>query len=435
MKKIICLAMVILLISCQKPSQLSPLQLKQSPNKEEFLHAFSKINALLEKEQHTECLPYFKVIEQFSARDPELTMHYIRSLINTNQPEEATLLLNTILKTESQSIHKMLSQTMKTDFEKLDTYAELIEQSKAFLRPVNTSSIAFKLDEKNLIPEGVAYDNKTKKVFISSIYKRKIKVIDKNGKTSDFIPSGFEDIKGVIGMEVDEKRNELWVCSGVTNQVENFQNLEKQAGIYCFDISTSTLKKKYLLKDENNRLLNDLTVHSDGTVYITESLQGQVFRIRPESDSLELFIDSDHYYFANGICLSEDEKQLFVAHFSGIDCIHLTSGKVSRIKHSDSITLGRIDGLAFYKNTLIAHQPSLLNGVYQYKLNNHRDSIVSKQILERNHPEFDVPTTGEIAGKEYYYIANAQLGKFKDNSILPIDQLKEVIIMKCTLEE
>jgi len=156
--------------------------------------------------------------------------------------------------------------------------------------------------------------------------------------------------------------------------------------------------------------------------------------IQPEKDSLELFVDSDHYYYANGITLSDNEKKLFVAHFSGIDQINLNTLEVNRLKTPNNITLGAIDGLAFFNNSLIAHQ-SNLGGVFRYYLDENQDSIASVNVIESSNPYFEIPTTGEIAGNEYYYIANAQLRRFDENDVIfPDEKLDSVYILKTTLD-
>ena len=61
--------------------------------------------------------------------------------------------------------------------------------------------------------------------------------------------------------------------------------------------------------------------------------------------------------------------------------------------------------------------------------------IVSWEVLERHHPRFVQSTTGEVAGDLYYYIANAQLGRFRDGKILPWDSLAPVLVLKTELSQ
>ena len=64
-----------------------------------------------------------------------------------------------------------------------------------------------------------------------------------------------------------------------------------------------------------------------------------------------------------------------------------------------------------------------------------QERIASWEVLERHHPRFVQPTTGEVAGDLYYYIANAQLRRFRDGKILPWDSLAPVLVLKTDLSE
>ena len=80
-------------------------------------------------------------------------------------------------------------------------------------KPVNRPELLSEIQEKDLIPEGTAYDSVTQQVFISSMYKRKIVAIRKDGSTYDFIKEAQDSIWGTLGMEIDPMRRKLWVIS------------------------------------------------------------------------------------------------------------------------------------------------------------------------------------------------------------------------------
>ena len=63
------------------------------------------------------------------------------------------------------------------------------------------------------------------------------------------------------------------------------------------------------------------------------------------------------------------------------------------------------------------------------------DTVIRKEPLELHNPLFDFPTTGEIAGTDYYYIANSQLRNFNsDGSLFPEDKLNDVYILRMKLD-
>lgn len=76
-----------------------------------------------------------------------------------------------------------------------------------------------------------------------------------------------------------------------------------------------------------------------------------------------------------------------------------------------------------------------LNRVVRLRLDQAQGRVASWEVLERHHPGFVQPTTGEVAGDTYYYIANAQLRRFREGRILPWDSLAPVLVLKTELGE
>ncbi len=75
------------------------------------------------------------------------------------------------------------------------------------------SSIAFKISEPDLIPEGIAYDKRKITFYIGGTYLRKIVSIDEKGAVKNFTGEAQDGLRGVLGMRVDEKRRVLWAIS------------------------------------------------------------------------------------------------------------------------------------------------------------------------------------------------------------------------------
>ena len=141
--------------------------------------------------------------------------------------------------------------------------------------------------------------------------------------------------------------------------------------------------------------------------------------------------------YPNRIALSKDEKHIYVADSGpGINRINLKTTEVSYLDTPKGSTTSGIDGLYLYENSLIVVQNGFgeASRVTRFYLNNSGDAIEKQEILEMNSHHFNIPTTGAIAGDEFYYITNSQLASFsKDNSIFSEDKLKDVVILKVKL--
>ena len=308
------------------------------------------------------------------------------------------------------------------------------EDNKA---PINKSASAFTVKEKGLIPESVAYDSADGVFYLSSVHKRKIVSIAKDGKVKDFATEQ-DGLWSVMGMKVDARRRHLWVCSAAHPQMVNYREEENgNSAVLKFDLRTGKLIKKYLLTNKPKaHWFGDLAVSSNGDVYVTDSKSPSIYLIRRDADELEPFIEGPPFVSLQGLDFSTDEKHLFVADYiKGIFLIDLRAKKVTSLDPPPGSTLIGIDGLYSYKGGLIAIQ----NGVNPHRvirvyLNKEGDRLERFETIEANNPLFDEPTLGVLVNNSFYYVANSQWGAIdKNGKLAPVEQLREPVILKVKL--
>jgi DNA-binding beta-propeller fold protein YncE len=294
------------------------------------------------------------------------------------------------------------------------------------------AEIAFMIKEKDLIPEGIAYDPAGKDFYLSSINKRKVVKVSPQGNVTDFVSSGSHGMLQSLGMRVSDD-GKLWVCN---NSPE--EDSIKIANVHVFDLETGKLVKKVTLSDGKPHLFNDMVFHSDGFAYVTDSEGGSIYRISKTTFGLEEFKVIRPGSYPNGIALSPDEKKLIVSTGSemGIVAIDLASKEMRSIAHEKFFILGA-DGLYRYKNVLIGVQNvTYPEAILQYNVSTDFSSIQSITTLVSHHPAFDSPTTGVIVDDYFYFIANSQLFQIVGNKgkLKKPDELKDVIILRVELD-
>lgn len=290
------------------------------------------------------------------------------------------------------------------------------------------------ITEKDLIPEGTAYDPLTKQVFVSSTYKRKIVAIREDGTYYDFVKEAENDLWSTIGMEVDTVRKKLWVISAKSKYVLVSRiptpPPEWQSKLICYSMPSGTLEASYLLPpDFGKAFLNDLTVAHDGSVYATESVGNVVYVLPNGASEIKKFLSPVvGYTFLNGLTFSPDNATLFVASTEGILAVDMKTRAYKSLRADSLIRTGACDGLAFYRNSLIGHQSKIVTRFY---LNERLDSIIRSEVVDDK--QLNSSTTGEIGGEWYYYIANSQIRSGIDYStmrIKPLDSLQNIIIKR-----
>ena len=311
-------------------------------------------------------------------------------------------------------------------------FQRLVEDIHRVQTPVHQSALAFSIAEKDLIPEGIAYDPKGKAFYLGSLYKRKIIKVTLDGQVSDFKKPREDGLWQVLGMKADGHGG-LWACSAAESEDAA---LKGSSAVFHFDLASGKLIKKYVLAaGRQQHLFNDLVLNARGDVFLTDSKDGKVFWISRARDALEEFVDLDVSY-PNGIALSANENILYVAHVNGgISMIDVRSKKARILPRPPHSTLAGVDGLYSYKDSLIAIQNGIGNPrVSRFYLNSTGDRVERVETIEYRNPEFDIPTTGTFVGDTFYYIATSQLEKLDDNgNVKAGTELKPVLIMKVPL--
>jgi sugar lactone lactonase YvrE len=369
---------------------------------------------------------------------PPVAYHHARALALSGGTDSAVVLLERLARQGAVVVFDAPSDSAFAAIAASPAWPRIIARIEQAKAPISHSSPAFELPERDLTAEGTAWDSKSGTLFLSSLYKRKIVAIGPTGSARDFIAGGQDGIGPVVGLEVDPLRRGLWAASMVLPEAGiplADSSFVAHGLLFHYDVDTGRLRRRYVLPPARGvrHGFNDVTVQPNGDVYLTDSQAGAIYLVPAGSDDLLEVIPPSTYTFPNGITRSDDGRRLFVAHGGGIDRIEVATRKRTRLQVPDSLNLNGIDGLAFYRNGLIAHQPTWFQRVVRLQLDRRQEKVASWETIERHHPRFAQPTTGEVAGDDYYYIANAQLRRFQDGKIFPWDSLDPVLVLKTRL--
>jgi len=181
--------------------------------------------------------------------------------------------------------------------------------------------------------------------------------------------------------------------------------------------------------------LNDLTVASDGTLYVTDSQTGSLFRKKPNEKMLTRFGETGALRGANGIALGGDGA-LYVTLSTGIARVDPTTGEPTRLPQPDTLVTGACDGLYWHEGDLLGIQNSTNPGrVIRIALTEKGTRIAGLTVLQsHHHPDFDEPTTGAIANGALHVIGNSCVSHYQpDGTIKDAEDLKGTAIIAVPL--
>lgn len=299
-------------------------------------------------------------------------------------------------------------------------------------RPLNASTRAFTISDKEFVPEGIAFDPAGKRFFVSSIYERKIVSVDTSGKVRDF-SAETDGLWSVLGMKVDKKSNVLWATTTAFPQMKSFQESDAgRSGIVKYDLASGKMVKKYVVPGNDAHALGDLTIDDAGNVFVTDSLTPIIYRIDAKTGDLGVFLTDPIFSSLQGLALTRDEKIMFVADYSkGIFRIDMGTRKITQLVPDENVTLLGIDGLYFRNGKMIATQNGISpNRVILIGLDRKQTHVTAVKTLEANHADFYEPSLGVIVDDNFYFIANGQISLVSEKGIPDAEKLRPPAILK-----
>jgi sugar lactone lactonase YvrE len=288
----------------------------------------------------------------------------------------------------------------------------------------------FKLD-KSLIPEGIAYDPRTRSYFVGSIATKKIVRVDSTGRAADFSRSG--ELRQVLGLVVDAKRRQLHAVS--TTLVEGTPDTASNR-IVTYNLDAGALTRAVSVPAATQ--LNDVTVDAAGNLYTSDSGGGGVFRIRAGATVADTLIAPGTLPGVNGIAVATDGAALYLAHSTGVSrYAFATDSLIARIAIPKGETIAAIDGLYADGNTLIGVQNVTNPGrvIRIHLLPDGRGADRIETLLSHHHPAIDEPTTGTLVGRTFALLATTQVARFTpQGTITSPETVKPPVVMSISLD-
>jgi sugar lactone lactonase YvrE len=307
-------------------------------------------------------------------------------------------------------------------------FQELAARIAARAPKVHVSEPAFTIPGADFIPEGIAIDP-SGTFYVGSIRKRTILAFDRDGKSRTFVPAARDGLSSVLGIKVDAARGVLWATSFASDSMEGYdpKTDKNRSELTAFALADGTTKRRIAFPTgEDPHLLNDLAIAADGTIYVTDSNAGAVWRVPADRDVFEPLVEPGSLAYPNGLVLAG--TKLLVAHGTGIAIVDPTTGAFERMTAKPNVPLGGIDGLLLEGTTLIAVQNGLgVPRIVAIELAG--TTPTSLRVLE-NDPALEILTTAALFEGALYTVADAQLDAFGPDGLKPDRKLRESRIVR-----
>ena len=307
-------------------------------------------------------------------------------------------------------------------------YAAAVER---LYEPVGFAEVVATLDTPDFIPEGIAADEYGRFYLGSIRHGQVVRLGDK----PEILSTPTNGHWSVFGMRFDGKGG-LWFASAAVPQFEGIGDDLGKSGVFRLDLDRRAVSEYQLLPEaDEEQVLGDLVLASNGTVYATDSLTGVVYAYEPGSDAFEVLVDRGVFGSPQGLALDAAEEYLYVADYiGGLYRVVLGTGSVEKMVISANVTDYGIDGLYRFGKELIVIQNGIRpHRVVGLELSGDGRSVVDARTLASNLDEFDEPTLGFVRGVDFYFVANSHWNRFDRDNALPED-LSGPIILRVPLD-
>jgi sugar lactone lactonase YvrE len=320
------------------------------------------------------------------------------------------------------------------------TGAKLAERMKEHSLPVSRAEFVCELPQADTMPEDITYlksgDAKSAGSFyVSSIQHHTVYRVSppvslpKSGIRQCTmeelpLPAGAKHWP-TLAISADPKRQVLWVT---TSAMPKFSGIPKEdqgkAVLMEIDPISGKVLHHFDLVTTGPAVLGDMCVTDQGTVYVTDSIGGGVYRLHGDLQTAKLEKIADGLFSPQTPVLARDGKRLFVADYTmGIAVIDLPaagaaanpSAKLNYLPHPENVATVGLDGLYRNGDSLIGIQ----NGteperIVRFQMNPAQTEITGDQVVHQV-GQLD-PTHAVDVDGWFYATANVGWSKVDDNT-------------------
>jgi hypothetical protein len=244
-----------------------------------------------------------------------------------------------------------------------------------------------------------------------------------------------------LALSADSRRNALWVTASA---MPGFSGIAKEeqgkAVLMEIDPMSGKVLHRFDPGTTGPAVLGDMCVTDQGTVYVTDSIGGGVYRLHGDLQTAKLEKIADGLFSPQTPILSRDGKRLFVADYTmGIAVIGLPaagappnlSAKLEYLPHPENVAVVGLDGLYRNGDSLIGIQ----NGteperILRFLMNPAQTEITGAQVIHQI-GQLDPTHAVEVDGW-FYATANVGWSKVDDNTgqLKPGEKFTPPVLLK-----
>jgi sugar lactone lactonase YvrE len=310
---------------------------------------------------------------------------------------------------------------------------KITAQMKERSRPVAKAELVCTLPQADIMPEDITYlkasGSKSASSFIVTSIQHgtlfRVSLPKSGGKECAVqeLPLA-EEVKRwpTLAVSFDPKRKTLWMTASAMPGFSGFPKEDEGKTLLLeVDANSGKVVHRFDPGTSGPAVLGDMCVTDDGTVYVTDSIGGGVYRLHGDLQTAKLEKIADGLFSPQTPVLARDGKRLFVADYTmGIAVIDLATAnaaKVSYLPHPENVAVVAFDGLYLSGDSLIGVQ----NGtepvrIMRLRLDQAQTKITGAEVIEQATERMGDPTHAVAVDGWFYVSANVGWSKVDDDT-------------------
>ena len=320
-------------------------------------------------------------------------------------------------------------------------FAPLLARLDANGAPLARGGVRATLPDSTFWPEGMDYDPRTHRFYVASVRHGTIAEVGEDGALRrELWPRDRAHAGAVLGVRVDAKRGVLWATlAGIPQYGPHVAADSTVAALVRVRLSDGAIERRWDLPPAAlGHTLGDLAVGPSGDVWVTDSREPVLYRLRPNADALER---TTHplFHSLQGVTPTPDGRALYVADYShGLLRVDIATGAVSRLDDAPESTSLGCDGIAWDRGAIVAVQNGVTPPrVTRFVLDATGTRIARAEVLARDTARLPEPTIGAVVGHTFVFVANSQWDEHDDDTgaLRPGSRLTRPVLLSVPLPD
>ena len=296
----------------------------------------------------------------------------------------------------------------------VEQVVQRIEQNGA---PWPRSVALARLADSTFFPEGMDADARTGRIYVASVRHRTIAEITPDGHVRELLPRDATGMGAILGVRADPDGRTLWATTSGLPYSAGYAPADSAiASLLKIRLADGSIERRWTLPVvSRGHVLGDLAVGPQGDVWMTDSNEPVLYRLRPGADTLES-ITSPLFRSLQGMAPTPDGRAVFVSDYShGLLRVETQTHHVTHVTDAPHSTSLGCDGIAWDRGAIVAVQNGTTPArIMRFVLDASGSRIVSADLLDRNTLQADEPTIGAVIGGKFVYVANSQWEKYDE---------------------